>query len=44
MRYRSGLPLVLHDLTVSIEPGARCGVVSLCLPQVPNMLELSVLQ
>jgi len=27
MRYRPGLPLVLHGLSVTVEPGARCGVV-----------------
>jgi ATP-binding cassette subfamily C (CFTR/MRP) protein 1 len=27
MRYRSGLPLVLHGLTLQIEPGERLGVV-----------------
>jgi ABC-type multidrug transport system fused ATPase/permease subunit len=27
LRYRSGLPLALNDLSFSIPPGARCGVV-----------------
>ena len=27
MRYRPGLPRVLHGLSVTVEPGARCGVV-----------------
>ena len=27
MRYRPGLPLVLHGLTVTVPPGSRCGVV-----------------
>ena len=29
MRYRPGLPLVLHGLSVTVEAGARCGVVRL---------------